>query len=197
MALKQTLKAEIEAFRPRTPLLVKEFGKVVIDQVTIDQAIGACMGVIAGDMLGGLLKHTGSMKFYSFNFMKKYRFNFMRASGVAKVFVRSLTPRGREIGASRATTPAATMPAAMIGTADAVPAPEEPVHRRPRGPGPRILPRRGSSGRRPWDRIALVQEAISIEGRDIHRTSGTPAPERATDRRGWQTIGRLQKLSSR
>jgi hypothetical protein len=34
------------------------------------------------------------MKFYSFNFMKKYRFNFMRASGVARVVVRSLTPRG-------------------------------------------------------------------------------------------------------
>ena len=28
------------------------------------------------------------------DFMKKYRFNFMRASGVAKVVVRSLTPRG-------------------------------------------------------------------------------------------------------
>jgi hypothetical protein len=34
------------------------------------------------------------MKFYSFNFMKKYRFNFMGASGVARVVVRSLTPRG-------------------------------------------------------------------------------------------------------
>jgi citrate synthase len=39
MALKETLKQKIEAHRPRTTRLVKEFGKVVIDQVTIDQCI--------------------------------------------------------------------------------------------------------------------------------------------------------------
>ena len=41
MALKETLKQKIEEFRPRTAKLVKEFGKVVIDQVTIDQAFGS------------------------------------------------------------------------------------------------------------------------------------------------------------
>jgi hypothetical protein len=39
----------------------------------------AGMGVIAGNVLGGLLKHTGSMNFYSFNFMKKYTINFISA----------------------------------------------------------------------------------------------------------------------
>jgi hypothetical protein len=46
---------------------------------SIDEAIGAGVGVIAGDMPGGLLKHKRLMKFYSFNFMKKYTMNFMQA----------------------------------------------------------------------------------------------------------------------
>lgn len=45
MALKETLKKKIEEFRPRTTKLVKEFGKVVIDQVTIDQAIGGARDI--------------------------------------------------------------------------------------------------------------------------------------------------------
>src|SRR5574339_74832 len=45
MALKDTLKQKIEEFRPRTTKLVKEFGKVVIDQVTIDQAIGGARDI--------------------------------------------------------------------------------------------------------------------------------------------------------
>ena len=45
MALKDTLKQKIEEFRPRTQKLVKEFGKVIIDQVTIDQAIGGARDV--------------------------------------------------------------------------------------------------------------------------------------------------------
>src|SRR5476651_88164 len=40
MALKETLKKKIEEFRPRTQKLVKEFGKIKIDEVTIDQCIG-------------------------------------------------------------------------------------------------------------------------------------------------------------
>ncbi|MFZ2491185.1 MAG: citrate (Si)-synthase [Thermoanaerobaculia bacterium] len=43
--LKQTLRQKIEAHRPRTNRLVKEFGKVVIDQVTIDQAIGGARDI--------------------------------------------------------------------------------------------------------------------------------------------------------
>ena len=43
--LKQTLKQKIEAHRPRTTRLVKEFGKVVIDQVTIDQCIGGARDI--------------------------------------------------------------------------------------------------------------------------------------------------------
>jgi citrate synthase len=43
--LKDTLKQKIEAHRPRTTKLIKEFGKVVIDQVTIDQAIGGARDV--------------------------------------------------------------------------------------------------------------------------------------------------------
>jgi len=43
--LKQTLKQKIEAHRPRTARLVKEFGKVVIDQVTIDQCVGGARDV--------------------------------------------------------------------------------------------------------------------------------------------------------
>ncbi len=45
MALKETLKLKIEEFRPRTTRLVKEYGKVVIDQVTIDQAIGGARDI--------------------------------------------------------------------------------------------------------------------------------------------------------
>src|ERR1700694_2015375 len=45
MALKETLKQKIEAFRPRTTKLVKEFGKVIIDQVTIDQCIGGARDI--------------------------------------------------------------------------------------------------------------------------------------------------------
>jgi citrate synthase len=45
MALKATLKQKIEEFRPRTTRLTKEFGKVVIDQVTIDQAIGGARDI--------------------------------------------------------------------------------------------------------------------------------------------------------
>ncbi len=45
MALKETLKQKIEEFRPRTTKLVKEFGQTVIDQVTIDQAIGGARDV--------------------------------------------------------------------------------------------------------------------------------------------------------
>src|SRR5512140_2168317 len=45
MALKETLKQKIEAHRPRTTRLVKEFGKVVIDQVTIDQCIGGARDI--------------------------------------------------------------------------------------------------------------------------------------------------------
>src|SRR5512138_1596019 len=45
MALKDTLKQKIEEFRPRTTRLVKELGKTVIDQVTIDQCIGGARDV--------------------------------------------------------------------------------------------------------------------------------------------------------
>ena len=38
MSLKDTLKQHIEAHRPRTTKLTKEFGSVVIDHVTIDQS---------------------------------------------------------------------------------------------------------------------------------------------------------------
>lgn len=45
MALKQTLQQKIEAHRLRTNRLVKEFGKVIIDQVTIDQCIGGARDI--------------------------------------------------------------------------------------------------------------------------------------------------------
>ncbi len=45
MALKETLRQKIEEHRPRTTKLVKEFGKVVIDQVTIDQCIGGARDI--------------------------------------------------------------------------------------------------------------------------------------------------------
>src|SRR5512139_3494032 len=43
--LKETLKQKIEEFRPRTTRLTKEFGKVIIDQVTIEQAIGGARDI--------------------------------------------------------------------------------------------------------------------------------------------------------
>ncbi len=43
--LKETLFEKIEAQRPRTTRLVKEFGNTVIDQVTIAQAIGGMRGI--------------------------------------------------------------------------------------------------------------------------------------------------------
>ncbi len=45
MALKETLKQKIEAHRPRTTRLTKEFGKVIIDQVTIEQCIGGARDI--------------------------------------------------------------------------------------------------------------------------------------------------------
>jgi citrate synthase len=45
MALKDTLKLKIEEHRPRTAKLVKEFGQVVIDKVTIDQCIGGARDI--------------------------------------------------------------------------------------------------------------------------------------------------------
>lgn len=46
-ALKTKLLAKIEEHRPRTARLVKEFGKVVIDEVTIDQCIGGARDIKA------------------------------------------------------------------------------------------------------------------------------------------------------
>ena len=43
--LKKTLQEKIEAFRPRTQKLLKELGEVVIDKVTISQAIGGARDV--------------------------------------------------------------------------------------------------------------------------------------------------------
>jgi citrate synthase len=43
--LKELLKQKIEEFRPRTTKLVKEFGKVKIDEVTIDQCIGGARDI--------------------------------------------------------------------------------------------------------------------------------------------------------
>ena len=45
MALKETLKQKIEEHRPRITRLVKEFGKVIIDQVNIDQCIGGARDI--------------------------------------------------------------------------------------------------------------------------------------------------------
>jgi citrate synthase len=44
-SLKKKLKEKIEAFRPRTTKLNKEFGEIVIDKVTIAQAIGGARDV--------------------------------------------------------------------------------------------------------------------------------------------------------
>src|SRR3972149_3329194 len=43
--LKEKLFEKIQAQRPRTTKLVKEFGKVLIDQVTIEQCIGGARDV--------------------------------------------------------------------------------------------------------------------------------------------------------
>lgn len=45
MALKDTLKLKIEEHRPRITKLVKEFGKVIIDQVNVDQCIGGARDI--------------------------------------------------------------------------------------------------------------------------------------------------------
>ncbi|QEM69014.1 citrate (Si)-synthase [Geobacter sp. FeAm09] len=45
MSLKETLKQKIEEHRPRTTRLTKEFGKVIIDQVTIEQCIGGARDI--------------------------------------------------------------------------------------------------------------------------------------------------------
>ncbi len=45
--LKSNLQAKIEAHRPRITRLTKEFGKVVIDEVTIDQCIGGARDIKA------------------------------------------------------------------------------------------------------------------------------------------------------
>jgi len=37
MSLKESLRQKIEEFRPRTQKLIKEFGKIKIDDVTIEQ----------------------------------------------------------------------------------------------------------------------------------------------------------------
>lgn len=45
--IEKNLKAKIEEHRPRTARLVKEFGKVKIDEVTIDQCIGGARDIRA------------------------------------------------------------------------------------------------------------------------------------------------------
>ena len=45
MALKEALEAKVEAWRPRTARLIKEFGDVKVSEVTISQAIGGARGV--------------------------------------------------------------------------------------------------------------------------------------------------------
>ena len=45
MTLKDTLKVKIEEHRPRITRLVKEFGKVIIDHVNIDQCIGGARDI--------------------------------------------------------------------------------------------------------------------------------------------------------
>ncbi len=47
MSLKETLRQKIEAHRPRTTRLIKEFGKIKIDEVTIDQCIGGARDIRA------------------------------------------------------------------------------------------------------------------------------------------------------
>lgn len=45
MSLKETLRTKIEEFRPRTNRLIKEFGKIKVDEVTIDQLIGGARDI--------------------------------------------------------------------------------------------------------------------------------------------------------
>jgi citrate synthase len=45
MSLKETLRSKIEEFRPRTNKLIKEFGKIKVDEVTIDQLIGGARDI--------------------------------------------------------------------------------------------------------------------------------------------------------
>ncbi len=45
MSLKETLKQKIEAHRPRITKLTKEMGKIIIDQVSIDQCIGGARDI--------------------------------------------------------------------------------------------------------------------------------------------------------
>lgn len=45
MALKEALEAKIEAWRPRTTRLIREFGDVKISDVSVSQAIGGARGV--------------------------------------------------------------------------------------------------------------------------------------------------------
>jgi ribosomal protein S5 len=47
---------------------------------SIEQAIRAGVGVIAGNVVGRLLKHAGLVKFYAYNFMKNYTVNFTTAT---------------------------------------------------------------------------------------------------------------------
>ena len=64
----------------------------------LQQTIGTTVGVVARDMLGGLLKHSGTMKLCFYNFMKNYRINFTRATA------------GVEFSATRASAPACSPP---------------------------------------------------------------------------------------
>ncbi len=45
MALKEVLRQKIEEFRPRTQHLLKQFGHVVIDEVTIEQTMGGARDI--------------------------------------------------------------------------------------------------------------------------------------------------------
>lgn len=45
MSLKETLRQKLDEFRPRTTRLAKEFGKVKIDEVTIEQCIGGARDI--------------------------------------------------------------------------------------------------------------------------------------------------------
>src|SRR5512142_1367017 len=45
MPLKETLRQRIEEFRPRLTKLMKEYGQVIIDQVTIEQTLGGARDI--------------------------------------------------------------------------------------------------------------------------------------------------------
>ncbi|MGB9106892.1 MAG: hypothetical protein WCC59_19205 [Terriglobales bacterium] len=45
MALKEVLRQKIEEFRPRTTKLIKQFGHVIIDEVTIEQTMGGARDI--------------------------------------------------------------------------------------------------------------------------------------------------------